>query len=103
MHCRSGAAMTKPLLLFSLCGALMLYVAIEARDESAPPTRVAAVTDVYHGVSVEDPYRWLESASDPEVRAWSTAQTARARAYLDSLPYRSAIGERLMALTTSTS
>lgn len=95
--------MTKSPVLFGCSVALVLIVAIEARDLTAPPTRISAVTDVYHGVSVEDPYRWLENGSDPEVRAWATAQTARTRTYLDSLPYRSAIAARLMALTTATS
>lgn len=94
--------MTKPSLLFGCSAALTLVVAIGARDPAAPPTRVAMVTDVYHGVSVEDPYRWLENGSDPEVRAWAAAQTARTRAYLDALPLRPAIGARLMALTTTT-
>ncbi len=57
----------------------------------APPTPAAPVTDTYHGVAVTDPYRWLEDASDPKVRAWSAAQNARTRAYLDALPMRSPI------------
>ena len=99
----SGDVMRKSSLLSGLCASLMLYGAIEGKDQTAPSTRVAVVTDTYHGVSVDDPYRWLENGSDPEVRAWSTAQTARARAYLDALPYRSALAARLMALTSTTS
>ena len=95
--------MTKSSVLLGCSAALALIVAIDARDATAPPTRVATVTDVYHGVSVEDPYRWLENGSDPEVRAWATAQTARVRAYLDALPYRSALAARLMTLTSTTS
>ena len=90
-------------LLSGVCAGLGLFGVIEARDTSAPPTRVAPVTDVYHGVSVEDPYRWLEAANEPEVRAWASAQTARTRAYLDALPYRAAVSARLMALTSQTS
>jgi prolyl oligopeptidase len=41
-------------------------------------------TDTYHGVSVEDPYRWLE-AGTPEVKQWSDAQDAYARGKLDRL------------------
>jgi prolyl oligopeptidase len=90
-------------VLVGLCAGFALFAGVDARDTSAPPTRIAAVTDVYHGVSVEDPYRWLENGTDPEVRAWTSAQTARTRAYLDALPYRSALGTRLTALTSQTS
>ena len=55
----------------------------------------APVTDTYHGVTVTDPYRWLENANDPAVQSWSAAHDRRARAYLDALPYRKAIYERL--------
>ena len=37
------------------------------------------VTDTYHGVKVVDPYRWLETDEDPEVKAWSDAENAYAR------------------------
>jgi prolyl oligopeptidase len=90
-------------VLGGLCAGFALFGLTDARDAGAPPTRIAPVTDVYHGVSVEDPYRWLENGGDPEVRAWTIAQTARTRAYLDALPYRPALGARLMALTSQTS
>ena len=95
--------MNKKWLLLSLCAGFALCGVIEARDPDAPPTRIATVTDAYHGVSVDDPYRWLEKGGDADVRAWSAAQTARTRAYLDGLPYRSALGAHLMALTSQTS
>ena len=66
-----------------------------ARDASAPPTRVDTVSDSYHGVSVPDPYRWLENGADPAVREWTAQQTARTRAYLDGLPVRAKLHERL--------
>src|SRR5215469_10096835 len=47
---------------------------------------------------VTDDYRWLENWEDPAVKQWSAAQNARARAYLDQLPVRSAIKARLKAL-----
>jgi prolyl oligopeptidase len=66
-----------------------------AVDGTAPPTRVEVVTDTYHGVRVEDPYRWLENGADPAVRAWTAQQTARTRAKLDALPVRAKLHERL--------
>jgi prolyl oligopeptidase len=61
------------------------------------------VTDTYFGTQVVDNYRWLENAADPEVRAWTQTQTQRARSYIDALPYRRALGERLMQLVSQTS
>lgn len=43
-----------------------------------PATEVRVVKDVYHGVEVADPYRWLEKAGDPEITGWSARQNASA-------------------------
>ena len=59
-----------------------------AADRDAPPTPMETVTDLYHGVTVADPYRWLEKSSDKRVHEWSIAQNNRTRAYLDTLPVR---------------
>lgn len=68
-------------------------------EPSAPPAAaVRPVKDVYHGVAVEDPYRWLENGADPEVRAWSAGQNAAARAYLDRIPAIAGIRKRVTEL-----
>lgn len=54
--------------------------------------------DVLHGVSVRDPYRWLEDGDADEVRRWSEAQGRHTRAALDAVPFASRIRERLRAL-----
>ena len=82
---------------------VVLVCAVDARAPDAPPTRLAPVTDTYHGVSVADPYRWLEDGTATEVREWTAAQTARTRAYLDPLPFRSALEAQLVALTSQSS
>ena len=48
-----------------------------------------------NGVEVVDDYRWLEANDDPEVKAWSAAHNARARAVLEKLPAADAIKKRL--------
>lgn len=53
------------------------------------------VTDRYHGVSVVDPYRWLEASDDARVREWTSEQNRYARSYLDALPGRDAIAKRV--------
>jgi prolyl oligopeptidase len=63
-----------------------------------PATPRRPVTDVYHGLPIVDDYRWLEDAGDAEVRSWTEAQNARTRAYLDALPDRAAIHDRIKAL-----
>jgi len=63
---------------------------------SAPPsTAVEPVTEVLHGVSVSDPYRWLEDQDSPRTRRWIEEQTRYARQYLDHMPGRQMIRERI--------
>jgi prolyl oligopeptidase len=63
-----------------------------------PATPKKPATDAYHGVTVTDDYRWLESASDPAVKAWSDAQNRASRQHLDALPARAAAYEQLKKL-----
>ncbi|WP_242342319.1 prolyl oligopeptidase family serine peptidase [Anaeromyxobacter terrae] len=65
-----------------------------------PPTPVRPIAETYHGVTVTDPYRWLEDGASPEVGAWTDAQDARARRFLSSLPERDAIARKVEALLT---
>jgi len=55
-------------------------------------------TDNYHGTVVADPYRWLEDANSAETKGWVTAQNAVTQAYLNAIPQRAAIRERLTKL-----
>ena len=66
--------------------------------EPPPHTSVEAVTEIFHGVSVTDPYRWLEDQESPRTRAWIAAQTQFARSYLDSIPGRDRVRERIREL-----
>ena len=63
-------------------------------------TRKEPLVEVLHGVSVPDPYRWLEDSDSAEVRAWDEAQTAATRDWLDRLPEREGLRERARALLT---
>jgi prolyl oligopeptidase len=60
-----------------------------------PHSTLDPVTDVFHGVPVTDPYRWLEDQDSPRTRAWIEEQTLYARAYLDGIPGRERIRERI--------
>src|SRR5437773_1801811 len=71
--------------------------------EPAPQTPKKPVSTEYHGVTVEDPYQWLEQDNDPQVKAWSDAQNQRTRQYLDRLPDRAAIKKQLTEWYAKTS
>ncbi len=89
------------------CFALSLFtLAALAQGPSIPKppsTPKHPVTDEYQGVKVRDDYRWLENWDDPSVKQWSAAENARTRDYLDHLPARSAIKERLHQLVAASS
>ncbi len=67
-----------------------------------PSSLVRPVTDVLHGETIVDPYRWLEGdakgAVTPEVAAWTDAQNAYTRSVVDNLPGRKAVEKRLREL-----
>lgn len=77
--------------------------ALAASLPPPPATPAETTSDVVQGVSVADPYRWLENWSDPKVQAWSAAQNERSRAYLDALASQKPVSEALMRLVSSTS
>ena len=54
--------------------------------------------DVYFGKKVADPYRPLENDTSAATAAWVEAENAVTRGYLDALPIRSKIRERLTEL-----
>jgi prolyl oligopeptidase len=65
-----------------------------------PSTRRVDHVDIYHGVKVADPYRWLEDdvRKSPEVAAWVEAQNRVTFAYLKGIPEREGIHRRLTEL-----
>ena len=70
----------------------------ESKPFRYPVARKDDVTDVYHGVKVADPYRWLEDPDSAETRAWVEAENKVTFGYLESIPARSALKERLTQL-----
>ena len=60
-------------------------------------------TENYFGVAVSDDFTWLENAGDPVTRSWLAAESVYSRRYLDAMPARAALRQRLQALIGSTS
>ncbi|MGQ0834032.1 MAG: prolyl oligopeptidase family serine peptidase [Gammaproteobacteria bacterium] len=63
-----------------------------------PDTRRVEIVDVYHGTKVADPYRWLEAIESPETRRWVETQNALAQPWLESIPHRQWLKQRLTQL-----
>jgi prolyl oligopeptidase len=63
-----------------------------------PKTSQTNHVDDYHGAKVADPYRWLEDDNSPQTKAWVEAQNQVTFAYLDHIPERKRIKERLTKL-----
>ena len=79
---------------------LLLFLASCAQSAvfDYPVTRKGEVVETYHGTEVADPYRWLEDDLSEETAAWVAAQNEATFGYLDSLPNREAIRQRLTLL-----
>jgi prolyl oligopeptidase len=63
-----------------------------------PETRTVDQVDTYHGLAVPDPYRWLEDPHAPESQAWIEAQNQVTFGYLEQLPGRDQLQQRLTEL-----
>ncbi len=61
-----------------------------------PKTRKdTTVVDDYFGTKVKDPYRWLEDDNSKETAEWVKQENSITFSYLDKIPYRNKIKERL--------
>lgn len=63
-----------------------------------PETHKADNVDTYFGTEIKDPYRWLEDDRSPETAAWVKAQNELTFGYLEKIPFRNQIKNRLEEL-----
>ncbi|MEC9004499.1 MAG: prolyl oligopeptidase family serine peptidase [Planctomycetota bacterium] len=63
-----------------------------------PPTHRSDQVDNYHGTTVADPYRWLEDVDSKETHDWVKAQNQLTFSYLEQIPARPKIRDRLTKL-----
>src|ERR1700722_18776927 len=95
--------MKAPRPLQTLLLVSLLIFAAQAQIPKPPDTPKRPVTDEVQGVKIADDYRWLENWEDPSVKAWSAAENARTREYLDHLPARESIKKRIHELVAASS
>ncbi|MEL6972383.1 MAG: prolyl oligopeptidase family serine peptidase [Bacteroidota bacterium] len=63
-----------------------------------PETATVDHSDDYHGTNIADPYRWLEVDTAQDVEAWVKSQNEVTFGYLEDIPFREKIEERLTEL-----
>ncbi|HJT30722.1 MAG TPA: prolyl oligopeptidase family serine peptidase [Pirellulales bacterium] len=63
-----------------------------------PQARRGDQADDYHGTQVADPYRWLEDPDSPETRAWIEAENKITFGFLEKIPERERLRQRLTEL-----
>lgn len=74
-----------------------------AEPEATPPTYTYPTAargdqaDTYHGITVPDPYRWLEDIDGPQTRRWIEAQNALTFGYLEDIEVRERLRQMLKA------
>src|ERR1051325_974756 len=85
-------------LLFAILFIQCNLVAIAQEMKMAPKTKVEPVTETLHGVTLTDPYRWLEDQESPATRAWIQEQNDYTQALLGARPERAALKQRLERL-----
>jgi prolyl oligopeptidase len=69
-----------------------------AAQFTPPPTKAEPVTETLNGVTITDPYRWLENQTSLDTRAWLETQEKFARSYLDAIPGREQLRRQFEAL-----
>jgi prolyl oligopeptidase len=63
-----------------------------------PETLKVDTSDVYFGEEIRDPYRWLEDDGSSETADWVQRQNEVTFSYLEKIPYRDKIKQRLETL-----
>ena len=88
------------LLAALVLGGLAVSVGLADSTICYPDTKRGDLVENLHGTQVPDPYRWLEDdvRENPEVRAWVDAQSKVTADYLQAIPQREVIQQKLTEL-----
>ena len=86
-YVRSRAAILASVLLLSVT-VLWGGGADKTKVPKAPETKKVEVTETLHGVTITDPYRWLEDQDSPETRKWIDEQNTYTHSLIDTIPGR---------------
>jgi prolyl oligopeptidase len=83
------------ILIAALSLTMIFMISCQQQKFNYPVTAKENQVDDYFGTKVADPYRWLEDDTSAQTAAWVKAENAITFAYLDKIPFRQKIQERL--------
>ena len=86
------------LALIVLFTSSIIYAQNQNMTIKYPKTKKINTVDTYFGTKVEDPYRWLEDDRSAETEAWVKAENKVTFEYLNKIPFRNVIKDRLTQL-----
>ncbi|MDB5766997.1 MAG: Prolyl oligopeptidase [Collimonas fungivorans] len=84
----------------AISAVVSLIAALPAQAVTVAP--VQDVSDVLHGVTVKDPYRYFENVKDPKVQSWLKEQGESARKELDRIELRGQLEQRIAEISAAT-
>jgi prolyl oligopeptidase len=94
--------LSRALAGLSAAAVLIAMYALHPQPAAAldyPPAPTGDVVDDYNGVKVPDPYRWLEDLTSDPVQQWVAAENKLTFGYLDQIPGRDRLLQRLTDLS----
>ncbi len=86
--------------IYGICSLSALTLSAQKSDMKInyPKTKKVDTVDVYHGINVQDPYRWLEDDRSAETNLWVDKQNEITNYYLDQIPFRDKIKAKMEKL-----
>ena len=85
-------------MLSGFFGILLTAVPLTGQSVDYPQAHKVEQVDDYHGTKVADPYRWLEDDNSPDTANWVVAENKLTFSYLEKIPYRAQVKQRLEQL-----
>jgi prolyl oligopeptidase len=92
----------KKILLFAIASIAIISCETTTKKEKITvnytTTKKVDTTNTYFGTEIKDPYRWLEDDKSPETETWVKSQNQTTFGYLDQIPFRNDLKQRLKKL-----
>lgn len=104
MQKKGNMRLIKNVLFVTTMASVMLFSCknqtktTESEAIKYPATARDTVSDVYYGMQVFDPYRWLENDTSEQTAEWVKQQNEITNQYLSKIPYRQQIKDRLVKI-----